>query len=130
MIKMESIFKEGDTVYHCKYGKGIISRHTLHSYYEVIFEGTEYSINESFLSFTPYTLEKGGFSQVRPETEIEVGQLIWVKDEGQIHWNIRPFLKRLDNAVSTKNIYAECEITWSQYSLTNPYDPELPCFKK
>ena len=73
-----NVFKEGDTVYHWEYGKGIINGvqkgKILGCTYGVCFEdiGNIWA-REEHLSFTPYDLVNGGLSHERP-FELEVGK--------------------------------------------------------
>lgn len=75
-MKMENIYKPGDTVYHWKYGKGKIisltwSNVTLKKVmvdFEKEKEITKFKHqNWDSLSFTPYNLVNGGFSQEKPK---------------------------------------------------------------
>ncbi len=126
----DDLFKVGDTVYHWKYGKMTvlyIASQIKHIRCAVNSQQINFACYDE-LSFTPYDLVNGGFSQVRPTPDIEKGQLIWVKDSSDQHWQLLPFeFFFTEKFVST--IIAG-EIYWNLYSITNPYDPKLPCFQK
>ena len=47
------------------------------------------------LSFTEYDLVKGGFSQERPETLPERGDIVWVRDNQDGIWKIAHFIQKL-----------------------------------
>jgi hypothetical protein len=87
----QTIFKVGDEVYDYDFGKGIIEEISEGGVYAILvqFKG----IKERFLSdgrftrgnknprlsFTPYDLVNGGFSQKRQVVLPKRGQLVWVK---------------------------------------------------
>jgi hypothetical protein len=86
-------FKEKDTVYHYKYGEGIVRE---------VYEGSvlvKHGNNSlwhndlTLLSFTPYTLE--GFTQERPFEPV-VGQMYYFWDR---HWNYCSYAKYLGKSI-------------------------------
>lgn len=82
---MNEIFKKGDTVYHYRHGKAIITNcyHTLATVQREADDKYIDLMNDE-LSFTPYTLENGGLSHVRPKKpEFEIGDFV-KSDIGQI----------------------------------------------
>lgn len=89
---METIFKEGDKVFHIEYGRGVVIRSVIDENYpvEVDFDDGSHilftktgketkSSLQPMLSFTEYRLE--GFSQERPEELPEVGEEVMVSDD-------------------------------------------------
>lgn len=124
----------GYDVYHWKYGKGrelVVRNHTPDGVHYVLFDDdTSRWISAEELSFTPYTLEGGGFSQVRPVPTPEKGDLIWVKDNAMKEWRVGRFHHLVENGVRVDSHYDNDTTTcWEHYSLTNPYDPNLKLFK-
>src|SRR5690554_1833175 len=100
-MKNKEIFKVGDTVYHWEYGKGVVSIIDDDVVYPMVvsFEKNEIIFTRNgalehggtpLLSFTPYDLVNGGFSQERPLPDIEVDTLVYVRDKG-IGWHMRYF---------------------------------------
>ena len=63
----EPIFCKGDEVHHWREGKGTVGDPINHKIYMVQFCHRNKPVHESELSFTPYNLKDGGFSQERPE---------------------------------------------------------------
>lgn len=61
----EPIFCKGDEVHHWREGKGTVGDPINHKIYMVQFCHRNKPVHESELSFTPYNLKDGGFSQVR-----------------------------------------------------------------
>src|SRR5690606_11112146 len=101
VMKNKEIFKVGDTVYHYDYGKGAVMNIYENNPYPVIvrFNGEEESFKKDgrqlwhhppTLSFTPYDLVNGGFSQERPLPEIELDTLVYVRCMGG-DWRMRYF---------------------------------------
>lgn len=75
--KPEPIFRKGDTVHHWSYGKGEVIKGYDHSANVKFEKYSAFEITNDELSFTPYNLVTGGFSQERPKPnkykiEIEV----------------------------------------------------------
>ena len=125
---MNEIFKKGDTVYHYRHGKAIITNcyHTLATVQREA-DNKYIDLMHDELSFTSYDLVNGGFSHVRPTPYIEKGQLIWVKNYPDQHWELLPFEYFTNNFGAT--VVAGGRY-WNLYSITNPYDTALPCFQK
>jgi hypothetical protein len=95
----ETVFKEGDRVYHLLYGWGVIKEHNSdENYSKIMFEtGKEYGFLEHFLiSFTEYTLQ--GFTQERPIVLPEVGELCLVRDCDEEDWKVVQFKRYNENA--------------------------------
>ncbi len=72
--KPEPIFKKDDIVNHWRWGEGIVMHDmdNTESSHRVNFKvGRVERVQESELSFTPYTLVAGGFSQERPDPKQE-----------------------------------------------------------
>lgn len=78
----QPIFEIGDMVYNHEFGQGVVYEVTTKGYCQVQFDGVGDIIWLPFktLSFTPYTLEYGGFSQQRQKACVYV-----VHREGIIH---------------------------------------------
>jgi hypothetical protein len=125
----DDLFKVGDTLYHWKYGKMTVlyvASQIKHVRCGVNSQEINFPCYDE-LSFTPYDLVSGGFSQVRPTPNIEKGQLIWVKDSSDhLYWQLLPF-EHFVNSFSTAVVAGGSY--WDLYSITNPYDPKLPCFQ-
>ena len=81
---MKTIFKVGDKVYHINFGWGEVKSINNGNYYPLIvkfnnlvneasftFDGKILESQASALSFTEYDFVNGGFSQERPQPEIE-----------------------------------------------------------
>jgi hypothetical protein len=120
---MNEIFKKGDTVYHHRHGKGII----INVYQTMATVNCENGYTDLYydeLSFTPYTIS---VNHVRPNPYIEKGQLIWVKNYPDQHWELLPFEYFTNNFGAT--VVAGGRY-WNLYSITNPYDTALLCFQK
>jgi hypothetical protein len=103
---METIFKEGDRVFHYHYGWGTIKsisnsdreRYPVPVNFDTsdstwfTCDGRELDCEKPTLSFTEYKLE--GFSQERPEPLPKKGQIVWVRDwEGQ-SWFIAHYVQK------------------------------------
>lgn len=81
MEKPEPIFRKGDTVWHWKHGKGEIKEIEHGKNIYVLFDKCEFGsawiiVSDIELSFTPYNLKDGGFSQERPKPEIKTGMFV------------------------------------------------------
>lgn len=139
-MKNKEIFKEGDIVYHWMYGKGeVVKIKTLNITYSILvgFVGAKqwftsdgrHTVDEpTSLSFTPYDLVNGGFSQERPLPDIEVDTLVYVRDGMGDAWQMRYF-SHFNNAgiikcfkYQKRSIETEDTIIWAEYSLTNPLE--------
>jgi hypothetical protein len=96
------IFKKGDRVFCIIYGWGTISK-IGKNYYPIDIEFdcnviNSYTIDGRIteggsptLSFTEYTLE--GFSQERPEPLPKRGDVVWVRNNHDFHWEVSMFLE-------------------------------------
>lgn len=98
---METVFKEGDKVYCCIHGHGVVKAVFNESKYGVIvnfgyetegytLDGRLYTERNPTLSFTEYTFQ--GFSQERPIILPEVGEFCLVRDGDDNTWIAKKFL--------------------------------------
>jgi len=137
-MKNKEIFKVGDTVYHWQYGKGeVVNIYKNNNYpVRVHFDGVKDSFTKDgrrlvdllpTISFTPYDLVNGGFSQERPLPDIEVDTLVYVRCMGG-DWRMRYFSHFGEGGKmycfdwqqkSTETRYESC---WEEWSLTNPLE--------
>jgi hypothetical protein len=132
---METIFKEGDRVFHYHYGWGTIrsisnddrARYPVPVNFDTsdatwfTCDGRELDCEKPSLSFTEYTLE--GFSQERPEPSPKLGDIVWGKSFNTTDWSIGHYLGKqhasykisstpnalsywLADKITTKNPYA------------------------
>jgi len=78
------------------------------------------------LSFTEYDLVNGGFSQIRPQLQIEVDTLVYVRNVGDGVWYMRYFSHfTSDGSVACYSLQKKSTETdilegWTVYSLENP----------
>lgn len=136
-MKNKEIFKVGDTVYHYEHGKGQVIILYKVRYYPVIVDfdgflvsftkdGAKFVGNPPTLSFTPYDLVNGGFSQERPLPDIEVDTLVYVRDS--VEWFMRYFshFNKDGDACcfhgQQKSTDTELTLTWAEWSLTKPLE--------
>ena len=128
LINMNEIFKNGDTVYHWRYGKGIIGT-SYATMATVFFENHNNALYVDLmydeLSFTPYTIN---VNHVRPNPDIEKGQLIWVRDDLDGYWSLVPF-DEWENDLDEPKVVAD-GLEWEYYSINNPFNTSLTCFRK
>lgn len=110
-MKIETVFKVGDRVY-----EGV--RFQDWGTVEEIIEGYDFPVGVLFdseirgcftsdgryrlddlqtLSFTEYDLEKGGFSQERPEILPERGDIVWVRNDKDGKWRIAHFVQKIQD---------------------------------
>lgn len=139
--KMENkeIFKVGDTVYHYEYGKGRVVRLEKYAHYpvRVDFDGILKSFTRDgrqtvhcfpTISFTPYDLVNGGFSQERPLPKIEVDTLVYVTGVLRKDWVMRYFSHFDENGIiycfvnQKKSTDTTGAMAWHFWSLTNPLE--------
>lgn len=131
-MENKEIFKVGDTVYHYNYGKGVVSSigDDTVSPIVVSFEKEKDEViftHTTLLSFTPYDLVNGGFSQERPLPDIEVDTLVYVRFAGE-EWRMRHFSHFDEDGVircfdcQKKSADSAPTVTWGEWSLTNPLD--------
>lgn len=139
---MREIFKVGDTVYHWNWGTGkVIEINKLRVYpVKVGFFGNFIETLFTYdgcghgefptLSFTPYDLINGGFSQERPKPDIKPGQLIYVRHRECLMWNMR-FFSHWGGGVIGGQPEVACfsdqakdgpTTNWQLYSITNPLE--------
>jgi hypothetical protein len=57
--------------------------------------------------------------------DIEQFDYIWVRNEGDERYQFGQFDRIMGDFVRCTD-----GSLWLHYSISNPYDPELPCFKK
>lgn len=137
IMKNKEIFKVGDVVYHLIYGVGKVIEIVSSRKYPVVVrfnrtedlfteDGRHFSDRPKMLSFTPYDLVNGGFSQERPLPDIEVDTLVYVKDGNECvmryfaHFGSRGEVycfrhQKKSNETTLKDFYFE-------WSLTNPLE--------
>ena len=138
-MKNKEIFKVGDTVYQWQYGKGKVIKMYDDRDFPIVVkfasglitaftEDGRYSTGqEKCLSFTPYDLVNGGFSQERPLPDIEVDTLVYVRD-GAEPWNMRYFSHFGEDGKihcfswQQKSTDSEHTMSWNEWSLTNPLE--------
>jgi hypothetical protein len=88
---MTEIFKEKDRVYHILNGFGVVEEFTEKNT-RVLFDNNVNSwVDTRLLSFTEYTLN--GFSQERPITLPEVGELCMFCDGEDRTWIVKEFIR-------------------------------------
>ena len=131
-MKNELIFKVKDKVFDIRHGWGIVFR--IHSdVVEVEFKSEKKSIviwyefkqAGAFLSFTEYNLQ--GFSQERPETLPEKGQVVWVRDDEDDEWLISHFVEKQGRYYGTTDgdpFSGIVETGWKYLTTENPYKNE------
>ena len=136
-MKNKEIFKVGDTVYHWQYGKGEVENiYEDNNYVVVDFDGGAVHFTKDgrqlgshfpTLSFTPYDLVNGGFSQERPLPDIEVDTLVYVRFAGG-EWRMRYFSHFSGNGCircfndQKKSTDTKFFSIWDEWSLTNPLE--------
>jgi hypothetical protein len=127
----KSIFKVGDKVFDISYGWGQvirikdISSNTIY----VIFDcsrselystsGKKILAENITLSFTEYTLE--GFSQERPEPEIEKGTPVWCRNRDWNSWIYAKYYSKKDFGHKCASLDGEV----STYDIAQTTSPEL-----
>jgi hypothetical protein len=124
---MESIFREGDRVYHYLYGWGnVIKIITSNNYLwvRVQFDDKPKEFEDNFkdgflLSFTEYKLE--GFSKERPEKLPNKGDVVWVRDEDDEHWRVTHFIEKSQDSYWTSfDMQLRTLMPWKQLTTINP----------
>lgn len=125
---METIFKEGDRVFHIFYGWGSVIRATIVpyvSYLKVKFDLDSMDHNFTdcrLLSFTEYTLE--GFSQERPEELPKIGDIVWAKDrdDDDTDWCIQYFKGMSGNRFNCGMSKSDLDfVPWDHLTTKDPY---------
>jgi hypothetical protein len=130
---MKTIFKPNDKVFDYNFGWGEVLRIKDDGSLYVKFRNKYYFIYESSgkfspfyinptLSFTEYTIK--GFSQERPETLPEKGDVVWVRDCESEEWTIAYFIEKQDNCylINLFNPHNEGhEICYKFLKTQNPY---------
>ena len=130
-MENKTVFRVGDEVYHFIYGQGKVSRTDLFGErpIRVIFlecsreftwDGRYYKVEPPTLSFTPYTLEHGGFSQERPKPVIEKGTPIWVKASCSNNWVYGRFVEFDGIGRAAVEGFDGIGRYFPEYSLKNP----------
>jgi hypothetical protein len=138
---MESRFKKDDRVYHWAYWWATVVKVDENNYVHIAYDSLKGSANynigvynvidpydaDVLLSFTEYNFYSGGFSKDR-KPEPKYGDLIWVRFKFQKEWTIKRFEKfRIGYESSVVCLDGS---NWEEYSITNPYDPNLDIFKQ
>jgi hypothetical protein len=70
--------------------------------------------------------------QPKPAQEPELpqpGQIIWVRDTDEQQWRQRRFVRGIHKAVCTGVENDKYDVTWEQWSLTNPEEPPEPQYR-
>ena len=137
MENKETIFKEGDRIFHHNLGWGII--------YNIKNEGQfpikvhfDNRMQESFtlcgkdtqiskvpsLSFTEYDFVNGGFSQERPIEIPNRGEIVWVKGDINPRWIISHFIKYEENMFVCSCANDDNTYSWRYLTTKNPYENE------
>lgn len=127
---MENIFKKNDRVFHISYGWGNVIRATdgiLAIHFDsqkephLLFDSRWVDL----ISFTEYTLQD--FTQERPETLPEKGQVVWVRDDEDDEWLISHFVEQNGNFYGTTDanpFVGIIETNWRYLTTKNPYENE------
>lgn len=127
---MENIFKLNDRVFHISYGWGSVIRSN-DKLLAIHFDSQKEphllldSHRVNLISFTEYTLQ--GFSQERPETLPEKGQVVWVRDDEDDEWLISHFVEQNGNFYGTTDanpFVGIIETNWRYLTTKNPYENE------
>lgn len=137
-MKNKEIFKVGDTVYHWQYGKGEVESIPERDNYIVVefgggavyftIDGRQLGSHFPTLSFTPYDIVNGGFSQERPLPDIEVDTLVYVRGKIIEEWKMRFFSHFNEDGDiycfdwQQKSTDTKLTTTWPEWSLTNPLE--------
>lgn len=123
---MNTIFQRNDKVFDFQHGEGLIK--TTDGVIVIDFGGSIYTFDYPTanlrLSFTPYDLINGGFSQDRPKPEIEKGELLYCRNNKGF-WQMGYFLQygELKDCVFITPNPNEGFINafaYDEYSLENP----------
>ena len=134
---METIFKEGDRVFHYHYGWGTvksISNSDASEYHVAVsfdlsdkcwftYDGRELYLEKPSLSFTEYKLE--GFSQERPEELPKIGDVVWGKGFHTTDWIIGHYLGKQHASYKISGTHNAFSY-WLAFTITtkNPYANE------
>jgi hypothetical protein len=132
---MKTIFEVGDRVYDAHYGWGTITVIYQKILYPITVEFTFESImylndgrrqatEKVSLSFVEYDFVNGGFSQKRPESLPEKGDVVWVRDCESEEWTIAYFIEKQDNCylINLFNPHNEGhEICYKFLTTVNPH---------
>jgi hypothetical protein len=130
---MKTIFELGDKVFDYQFGWGEVVEITEDGLFrnEVNFcdnslryttDGRLLLESAPTLSFTEYTLN--GFSQERPETLPEKGDVIWVRDREDENWEVAHFIEKQDNCylVNPNNPFEDTlGVCYKFLTSVNPY---------
>jgi hypothetical protein len=63
------------------------------------------------------------------EPYIKPGQIIWVRDTDEQKWRKRRFVRGIHKVVCTAVENDEYDVTWEQWSLTDPNEPPEPQYR-
>lgn len=130
-------FREGDTVYHFRYGEGAVMwvregepypikvRFVTHSDVSFTADGIDKLNEPPTLSLKPYDFVNGGFSQERPLEKDTLVYVRLIKGEGQ--WYMKYFSRFKNGVLYAFNDQLTSKQTnsdtgWEEYSLTNPLE--------
>jgi hypothetical protein len=129
---MKTIFKPNDKVFDYQFGWGEVSRIKDDGSVYVEFSNKYYCVYGSSgkftpshinptLSFTEYTIK--GFSQERPESLPEKGDVVWVRNREDENWEVAHFIEKQDNCylVSPNSPYNEAGVLYFSLTTVNPY---------
>lgn len=121
-----SLFNKNDKIFDYQHGEGVIDD-LLGGYVYLNFKGNklsmEYKDAKSRLSFTPYDLIHGGFSQERPKPEIKEGDVIYFRGDEYDMWKMSKVSSVSENAIYLDIPQSPYYINKLEFeiSLENPY---------
>jgi hypothetical protein len=129
---MKTIFELGDNVFDHKFGWGKVKGIHSSSLFCVTVDfgnfdklylknGSLFKGKNPSLSFTEYTLK--GFSQERPESLPEKGDVVWVRDCERDPWIVCHFIEKQHGCylVSPNSPYNEAGVLYFSLTTVNPY---------
>jgi hypothetical protein len=132
---MKTIFELGDKVFDHKFGWGKVKEINSSSLFCVVVDfinfekiylenGSLFLEQNPSLSFTEYTLK--GFSQERPESLPERGDVVWVRNFEIDPWEVAHFIEKQDHfyLVNPNNPYNESGVCYRFLTTVNPYKKE------
>lgn len=132
-MSKETIFKVGDEVYHYEYGRGFIAfiyTGLINVKFDSMSKTLNFTIKEAIklLSFTPYDLVSGGFSQERPKIDpnpqVDHLQLVYVigkYDDWIMRYATGKFRGNMIEVYVNQDNYGNTT-AFKTYSLTNPLE--------
>lgn len=141
----KTVFKVGDKVYWIsiitfRLMEGTVCTITDDTIHVNISDGTiqRFNLDGSFpvfsspvLSFAPYDIIKGGFTQVRPRPDLKKGQLVWVRFPA-CDWHLQRFKSwsmNHYNIINTTDQNYKGYMSWAEYSFENPFQSEIDSYK-